>query len=83
VLAVCADASGHGWCLNAGGDIVVASPAGHPSWRVGVEDSADPARVLRVLLASEGAVATSGSARCGEATGRPATAVRSATVIGP
>jgi transposase-like protein len=31
VLAVCADASGHGWCLNAGGDIVVASPAGHPS----------------------------------------------------
>jgi FAD:protein FMN transferase len=53
-----------------------------------VEDSADPARVLRVLLVSEGAVATSGSARRGAHirdphAGRPATAVRSATVIGP
>jgi thiamine biosynthesis lipoprotein len=83
-----AELDGHGWCVNAGGDIVVASPAGHPSWRVGVEDPADPARVLRVLVVSEGAVATSGSARRGAHirdphTGRPATAVRSATVVGP
>jgi FAD:protein FMN transferase len=83
-----AELGGHGWCVNAGGDIIVGSPAGHPSWRVGVEDPVDPARVLRVLVVSDGAVATSGSARRGARirdphTGRPATALRSATVVGP
>ncbi len=79
---------GHGWCLNAGGDVLVASPAGHPAWRVGIEDPADPGRILRVVGVRGGAVATSGDAHRGAHivdphTGRPATGVRSVTVTGP
>jgi thiamine biosynthesis lipoprotein len=79
--------SGHGWCINAGGDVTVASPAGHPPWRIGVEDPNDPGRMLQVLSVAGGAVATSGTAHRGAHivdphTGRPATAVRSATVVG-
>jgi thiamine biosynthesis lipoprotein len=79
---------GHGWCLNAGGDVTVVSPAGHPAWRVGLEDPADPARVLQVVTLAAGAVATSGVTHRGAHiidpyTGRPATSVRAVTVVGP
>ncbi len=79
---------GHGWCVNAGGDIVLHAPQHQPAWRVGIEHPADPSRVMRVLELRAGAVATSGSTRRGAhivdpRTGRPATAVRSVTVVGP
>jgi thiamine biosynthesis lipoprotein len=78
----------YGWCLNAGGDVVVHAPAGQPPWRIGIEDPDDPARILRVLTRRGGAVATSGSAHRGAHivdphTRRPATAVRAVTVVGP
>jgi thiamine biosynthesis lipoprotein len=77
-----------GWCLNAGGDVLVHAPAGQPAWRIGVEHPDDPARVMRVLERRAGAVATSGSAHRGAHivdphTRRPATATRAVTVTGP
>jgi thiamine biosynthesis lipoprotein len=79
---------GYGWCVNAGGDVLVHAPAGQPPWRIGVEDPDGPGRVLRVVERRDGAVATSGTAHRGAHivdphTGRPATAVRSVTVTGP
>ena len=83
-----AELNGYGWCLNAGGDVLVHSPEDHPAWRIGIEDPADPRRVLRVVQRRSGAVATSGSAHRGghivdPYTGRPAAAVRAVTVTGP
>jgi thiamine biosynthesis lipoprotein len=80
--------AGHGWCLNAGGDVQVTTVPGHPPWRVGIEDPDDPSRLLRVVTLAEGAVATSGSAHRGAHivdpfTGRPAAKVRAVTVVGP
>ena len=82
------DLAGYGWCLNAGGDVMVHAPDGQPPWRIGIEDPDDPARILRVVTRHHGAVATSGSAHRGTHivdpnTGRPATAVRAVTVTGP
>ena len=78
----------HGWCLNAGGDVLVSSPDGHPPWRVGIEDPAAPGRILRAVAVRAGAVATSGDAHRGAHildpfTREPATAARSVTVRGP
>ena len=77
------------FCLNAGGDVVV-GVAGGPSsdWRVGLEDPDDLRRILGVVPLRAGAVATSGSAHRGAhivdpRTGRPAEALRAATVTGP
>jgi len=83
-----ASLSGHGWCLNAGGDVLVYAPDDQPPWRVGVEDPGDPGRVLEVLERRDGAVATSGSTHRGghiidPYTGRAAAGLRAATVIGP
>jgi FAD:protein FMN transferase len=82
------DLAGHGWCVNAGGDVVLHAPDDQPAWRVGIEDPAEPSRVLRVVQRRTGGVATSGSAHRGAHivdphTGRPATGVRSVTVVGP
>lgn len=79
---------GHGWCINAGGDIIMHSPAGHPPWRVGIENPIDPSRLLRVVTVADGAVATSGGAHRGAhlidpRSGRPATATLAASVMGP
>jgi thiamine biosynthesis lipoprotein len=57
-----------------------------PPWRVGIEDPADPTRVLAVVPVFTGAVATSGTAHRGEhlvdaRTGRPPTGVASVTVV--
>ena len=77
-----------GWCVNAGGDVLVHAPADQPAWRIGIEHPDDPARIMRVVESRSGAVATSGSAHRGAHiidphTRRPATATRAVTVIGP
>jgi thiamine biosynthesis lipoprotein len=82
------DLPGYGWCVNAGGDVVLQAPDDQPAWRVGVEDPADPRAILRVVARRTGGVATSGSAHRGAHiidphTGQPATGVRSVTVVGP
>jgi FAD:protein FMN transferase len=80
---------GYDWCLNAGGDVLLFAAPAWPAWRVGIEDPADPSRLLRVLNRTDGAVATSGTAHRGTHivdpnTGRPPTAqVRAVTVTGP
>ena len=83
-----ADLAGYGWCLNAGGDVLVCAPDDQPAWRVGVEDPAEPTRIMAVVERRSGAVATSGTAHRGAHivdphTGRPATDVRAVTVTGP
>lgn len=81
-------------CVNAGGDVRVlgaADPAAGRPWRVGVRDPADRQRVVAVVQAPvvEGcAVATSGNYERGEhvldpRSGRPASGLGSATVVGP
>jgi thiamine biosynthesis lipoprotein len=82
------DLIGHGWCLNAGGDILVHAPDDQPPWRIGIENPADPSRVMQVVDLRTGAVATSGSAHRGghiidPHTCRPAVAYRSVTLTGP
>ncbi|MFF5228762.1 FAD:protein FMN transferase [Dactylosporangium sp. NPDC000521] len=81
--------AGLGWCLNAGGDVLVHAPDGQPPWRIGVEDPDAPeAGVAHVVTRSTGAVATSGRTHRGDHivdpyTGGPATGVRAVTVTGP
>jgi thiamine biosynthesis lipoprotein len=76
--------AGHGWCLTAGRDVLVASPAGQRPWQIGVEDPGDPARVLQTVAVADGAVATSGGIRVIDPfTGHPAGRVAAVTVIGP
>jgi thiamine biosynthesis lipoprotein len=74
-------------CLSAGGDVTctTADPDGRP-WRVGIEDPADPSRVLAVVPVHTGAVATSGTAHRGAhlvdaRTGRAPEGVASVTVV--
>ncbi len=79
---------GFGWCLNAGGDVLVHAPDGQPDWRVGIEDPRDPKRVMRVVTVRSGGIATSGTAHRGTHiinphNGKPAAGVISVTVIGP
>jgi len=54
-------------CLSAGGDLLcrTADPDGTP-WRIGIEDPRDVGRVLAVVPVTNGAVATSGTARRGQ-----------------
>jgi thiamine biosynthesis lipoprotein len=75
------------FCLSAGGDVTCATadPDGRP-WRIGVEDPADPRRVLAVFPVRSGAVATSGTAHRGAhlvdaRTGRAPDGVASVTVV--
>lgn len=77
---------GGAWCLNAGGDIVCATPEGAQPWRIGVEDPRDPSRVLAVVPMTTGAVATSGTVHRGAhlldaRTGAPPTGIASVTVV--
>lgn len=48
-------------CLNAGGDVVVATGAGGRPWRIGIEDPDAPTTLVGVLERGHGGVATSGS----------------------
>lgn len=73
--------------LNAGGDVRVFTADGwaHP-WRIGVADPLRPGAIVANIELRDGAVATSGLAERGEhildpRTGRPATALASATVV--
>ncbi|MCZ9354275.1 FAD:protein FMN transferase [Streptomyces mutabilis] len=72
------------FCLNAGGDVVV---AGGP-WRVGVRHPEDAGRLCTVLRVTDGAVATSARYERGDhvvdgRTGRPATGLLAVTVVAP
>jgi thiamine biosynthesis lipoprotein len=75
------------FCLSAGGDMTCRTldRDGVP-WRVGIEDPADPGRVLAVVPVFTGGVATSGTAHRGAhlvdaRTGRPPAGVASVTVV--
>jgi FAD:protein FMN transferase len=85
--AALADLPDTDFCLSAGGDMTcrTADPDGRP-WRIGVEDPADPTRVLAVIPVFTGAVATSGTAHRGQhlvdaRTGRAPVGVASVTVV--
>jgi thiamine biosynthesis lipoprotein len=72
------------FCLNAGGDVVV---AGGP-WRVGVRHPEHADRLCTALHLTDGAVATSARYERGDhildgRTGRPATGLLSLTVVAP
>lgn len=73
----------------AGGDVAVVGRGRRPSaWRVGLEDPADPSRVVDVVDVVSGGVATSGTARRGPhiadpRRSEPAEGALSVTVIGP
>lgn len=77
------------FCLSAGGDMVCHVDADdRPEWRIGVEDPADPSRILAFIPVRRGAVATSGHAHRGHhvvdaRTGAPPTGVASVTVVAP
>jgi thiamine biosynthesis lipoprotein len=80
--------TGYGWCLNAGGDVLMHAPDDQQPWRIGIENPNDPTRIMYVVERRDDAVATSGSTYRGAHiidphTGRPATAVRAVTVTGP
>ncbi|OSC61047.1 thiamine biosynthesis protein [Streptomyces sp. 4F] len=72
------------FCLNAGGDVVV---AGGP-WRGGGRHPQDAGRLCTVLEVADGAVATSARYERGDhivdgRTGRPATGLLAVTVVAP
>ncbi|MEA2632270.1 MAG: FAD:protein transferase [Chloroflexota bacterium] len=82
-------AGARNYWINAGGDIVARGQA-EPgrSWRVGIRHPDQADRVAAVLAVSDQAVATSGTYERGEhiidpRSGRPATGLRSVTVVGP
>ena len=79
---------GMDYYLNAGGDVLLHSAGGDHPWRIGIEHPDDPQGLLAVVELASGAVATSGRTHRGEhiwnpATGRPATGLAQATVVGP
>lgn len=77
--------------VNAGGDICAAGdehPGSSAGWPVGIVNPHAPDEVIEVVSLQDGAMATSGRYERGAhiidpATGRPAMAVDSATVVGP
>lgn len=87
--ALSAELPGHDVLVNAGGDIAVASGrTDSPPWRLGIEDPADPTRLLGTVDLSSGGLATSGAAARGQHivspwTGTPATALAAVSVAGP
>lgn len=77
----------HDVCLNAGGDVVVATAGGGAPWRVGVERPGEPG-LLGVIERSSGAVATSGTGARGAhlvdpRDGSVPDTLTSMTVVGP
>ena len=75
------------FCLSAGGDMTCRTlDPTSPPWRIGIEDPADPTRILAVVPVFTGAVATSGTAHRGQhlvdaRTGRAPSGIASVTVI--
>lgn len=79
---------GTDFCLSAGGDMVCRSRIGERPWQIGIEDPADPSRILAMIPVGNGAVATSGTARRGAhlldaRTGRQPSGVSAVTVVAP
>ncbi len=80
---------GTDFCLSAGGDLVChLARADSPAWRIGIEDPADPTRLLARVPVRSGAVATSGTVHRGShlvdaRTGVAPVGVASVTVVGP
>jgi thiamine biosynthesis lipoprotein len=78
---------GTDFCLSAGGDMVCRTLDDDDlPWRIGVEDPADPGRILAVVPVFTGAVATSGTAHRGQhlwdaRTGDAPVGVASVTVV--
>jgi thiamine biosynthesis lipoprotein len=76
------------WCLNAGGDVVLACPSG-AAFTVGIQDPRDATRVAAAVRRTDGAVATSGTAARGAHLYDPRTAAAvtsrwlSVSVTGP
>jgi thiamine biosynthesis lipoprotein len=83
------DAGAADYIVNAGGDVIARGYAAPDRrWRVGIRHPHEAHRVAAVLSVSDRAVATSGTYERGEhildpRTGRPATGLRSMTVVGP
>jgi thiamine biosynthesis lipoprotein len=75
------------FCLSAGGDMTCRTlDADAEPWRIGVENPAEPGRIIAVVPVFTGAVATSGTAHRGQhlvdaRTGRPPSGVASVTVV--
>lgn len=75
------------YSLSAGGDLVCRTRrADAAPWRIGIEDPADPQRLVAVVPVRNGGVATSGTSRRGAhlvdaRTGRGPTGVASVTVV--
>ncbi len=87
--AILADAGGRNLFLAGGGDVVVRGngPTG-AGWRVGIQHPRAHEEVAAVLVARQGAVATSGAYERGDhivdpRSGRPPKDVLSVTVVGP
>jgi thiamine biosynthesis lipoprotein len=79
---------GMDYYLGAGGDVLLRSRSPQRPWRIGIEHPQQPAGLLTVVQAATGAVATSGRSHRGghihdPRTGRPATGVTQASVVGP
>lgn len=87
--ALAADLPDHDVLVNAGGDIAVrCGRTDTPDWVLGIEDPADRSRLLATVPLRSGGLATSGTAARGAhildpRSGRPVTALRSVTVVGP
>jgi thiamine biosynthesis lipoprotein len=83
------DAGARAFSINAGGDVAVrGQPAPGTAWRVGIRHPCEPDKVAAVVAVVDTGVATSGRYERGDhvldpRTGRPATALTSASVIGP
>jgi thiamine biosynthesis lipoprotein len=82
------DAGVRDFALSGGGDVLVRGTGPNGAWRVGIRDPRDPRLAVLVLELTDAAVATSGSYERGghivdPRTRRPATALASATVVGP
>lgn len=81
--------SGTDFCLSAGGDLICNTrTTSGGSWRVGIEDPADPRRIIARVALVSGAVATSGTTHRGQhltdaRTGQPPAGIRSVSVICP
>lgn len=73
--------------INGGGDMqLFTAPGADWEWRVGIEDPADPARIIATVTVTDGAVATSGVAHRGRhivdpRTRSPAAGALAATVV--
>ncbi len=82
------DAGVRDFAISGGGDVVVRGTGPTGPWRIGIHGPSDPHTVVLVLEPTDAAVATSGSYERGPHvidphTGRPSTALASATVVGP